>query len=78
MTKEDHLAAKLAGYSVVVKFKDGEELFLKIDDFDKKEFLFEDIERFINGTNDDDDNVGYFPAPDIAIASSTIKYVKAL
>ncbi len=77
MTKEDHLAAKLAGYSVIVKFKDGEELFLKIEDFDTKDFIFEDIERFINKTGDVE-NSGYFPVSDIAIAGDTIKYVKAL
>lgn len=76
MTDEDFTAAKLKGYTVYVKFKDGEILFLKPDLDNPDEYLqwFYDAEKFINGSSD----VEYFPISGIAMTRDTIKYVKEL
>lgn len=76
MTDEDCIAAKLKGYNVLVKFIDGEELFLNIKEVgespDVEHEWFEDTERFINNIDE------YFPAARIALTRTTVKYVRAL
>ena len=49
MTDEDRVAAKLKGYNCLVKFKDGEELFLKVSslngDDEDDAYWFESSEK---------------------------------
>ncbi len=88
MTDEDLTAAKLKGHNCFIKFKDGEELFLTIEDIsedvdDANEFLVT-IEKFINRTDDDDDLVdnrytqGVFPVGNIAVSRDSVKYVRII
>ena len=54
MTDEDRTAAKLKGFNCLIKFKDGEELLVKVDSLngteeEASEWLM-DIEKFINGS----------------------------
>lgn len=78
MTDEDRTAAKLRGFNCLVKFKDGEELLIKVDsldgDHDEANEWFMDIENFINGS----DSIEYCPIPGLAVARDTIKYAKQL
>jgi len=69
MIDEDRTAAKLKGYNVMVKFRDGEELFLKVDIKDDQEW-FLDVESYINGAQD-----VAFPSRELAVRADTIKYV---
>jgi hypothetical protein len=77
MTDEDKTAAKLKGYSCIVKFRDGEELLLKVDEIDKGGATsvdwFMEAERFINRR--DDSTVEFFPTADIALANNSVKYI---
>lgn len=77
MTDEDQTAARLKGYNCLIKFKDGEELFLSID-FDElycdvSEWLI-DVEKFINGSKD----VENIDIPNIAFHRDAIKYVRLI
>lgn len=74
MTDEDRIAAKLKGYNCLVKFKDGEELLLKVtslngDDEDDA-YWFESSEKILNDIYKDD----VFDIPGFAVSKSTIKY----
>ena len=78
MTDEDRTAAKLRGLNCLIKFKDGEELLIKVDSLngteeEASEWLM-DIEKFINGS----DSVEYCPIPGIAMTRDTIKYARQL
>ena len=77
MTEEDILAAKLKGYNVLIKFKDGEELLIIVDTVnssnDDSMDWFMDAETFING----EPGVN-FPYSKIAVCKDSIKYVKKL
>lgn len=77
MTEEDRTAARLKGYNCLIKFKDGEELLLSIDDIDDEELSYEwflQMDRFINSPPTGD----YIPIAELSIAKDTIKYVKKL
>lgn len=79
MIGEDRAAAKLKGYSCLVKFIDGEELYLKVDmqdmtDEDTDEW-FMTAERVINSADSD---LEYFPIQGIAMSRKSIKYIMKL
>lgn len=77
MTDEDIVAAKLKGHNGLIKFKDGETIFMTVYDIDTAEEaneMFTDTERFINN----EDGAEWCPLPNIAIARDTIKYVKKI
>lgn len=78
MTDEDRTAAKLRGFNCLVKFRDGEELLLKIDSLDASDeeaaSWLMDIENYINGR----DLIDYCPIPGLAVAHNTIKYARQL
>ncbi len=78
MTDEDMTAAKLKGYNCLVKFKDGEELLLKISELDGSSDdisdWFSDAEKYLNSS----DEVEYFPVYNVAVASGVIKYIKKI
>jgi len=76
MTSEDKVAAKLIGHNCFIKFLDGEELFIDVENItdgeeDASEWFLE-VEQFLNGTME------YFPYPNIAIARNSVKYVKRI
>jgi hypothetical protein len=77
MTDEDRTASKLKGYNCLIKFKDGEELLVKVSEFegtdDDISEWFSDVERFINGEKDT-----FFPLSGFAVEHGCIKYVKKL
>lgn len=78
MTDEDATAAKLKGYNCLVKFKDGEELFLKVDDLDNNDEdemsdWFIDVEQFLNGTGGE-----VFPIVGMALSRDAIKYIRKI
>lgn len=80
MTEEDITAAKLRGYNCLIKFKDGEVLYLTIDklkgDEDQvSEWLLE-VERYINANHHHP--FEYFPAEGVAMTRDTIKYIRAI
>jgi hypothetical protein len=75
MTSEDILVAKLKGYNVLVKFKDGEELLLSINELSLTEVWFTMTEHFINSTAGDDYDTPDFSAPNIAVSRDSIKYI---
>ena len=63
MTDEDIVAAKLKGYTCLIKFRDGEELLIKVDQVgndNEESGWFSDVEKFINGTEEYFD---CFPVP---------------
>lgn len=77
MTDEDRTAARLKGYNCLIKFKDGEELLLKIDDIDDEDSSCEwflSMDRFINSPPTGD----YIPVAELSIAKDTIKYVQKI
>ena len=78
MTDEDLLAAKLKGYSCLVKFNDGEELFIKVPEVliseDESVNWFEIAESYINGSEE----VEYFPVAGFAMSRNAIKYIKKI
>lgn len=79
MTDEDLVAAKLKGYTCLIKFKDGEELLIKADlgdDDDDELQWFQDVEKFINGC--DEEIVEYFPGGAIALSRQSVKYIKKI
>jgi hypothetical protein len=81
MTDEDLVAAKLKGYNCLIKFKDGEELFIKSADVtdgttDSELEWFQDVEKYIN--EQDKEDLPYFPLQGIAVARNSIKYVKKI
>ncbi len=73
---EDYTAAKLKGHNCVIKFLDGEILFLRVNEIangpegDDSLEWFADVENFLNGTNQN------FPLAGISIARTSVKYVK--
>jgi hypothetical protein len=74
MTDEDRTAEKLRGYNVVIKFKDGEEIFVDVPDVDNNDInWFEEVDNFMH-----DKDSKYFPAVDISIAKDTIKYIRKI
>jgi hypothetical protein len=73
MNTEDRTAAKLKGNNIVVKFFDGEELFLTAEDIDQdSEYWFDEISEFLNGA------ASSFPIANVSIARSSIKYVRLI
>jgi hypothetical protein len=75
MTDEDRTEEKLEGHNCLIKFKDGEELLLKIPNLDKEDVAaswFTSVEDFLN------DREQIFPYSGIALAPGTIKYVKQI
>ena len=78
MTDEDLLAAKLKGYSCLIKFNDGEELCIKVPDVlsseDESVCWFEFAESYINGHEE----VEFFPVAGFAMSRSAIKYIKKI
>jgi hypothetical protein len=80
MTDEDLVAAKLKGYTCLIKFKDGEELLIKAyrtsATANEEIAFFEDAEKFINGC--DENVVEYFPIPGLSVTRDSIKYIKAI
>ena len=75
---QDRSAAKLKGHNCIVKFKDGEELYLTIEELDgdadlQSEWLVE-AERFINNDRD----IEWFQCPGIALSRDSVKYIKTL
>ena len=78
MTDEDKTAAKLKGYACLLKFKDGEEMLLKVHDVldgneEESSEWFEEAENFINNTEQGIHR--YFPLHGVAISRESIKYV---
>ncbi len=75
MTDMDCTAAKLKGYNILLKFKDGEELLLGIEFFNEEDESewFEDVEKFISGHLE-----VVFPVNNMAISRDTVKYVKKI
>jgi len=74
MTDEDFTAARLKGYNCLVKFKDGEELLLKIASFtdDEEEACwFASSEKILNDIFKED----VFDIPGLAVSKNTIKYI---
>lgn len=78
MDTEDITAAKLKGYNIMVKFIDGETVFLRItaveglpisEAFDE---FFELMNNFLYK------NESYFPALYMSVNRDTIKYVKKI
>lgn len=81
MTDEDKTAAKLKGYACLLKFKDGEELLLKVPDVldgneEESSVWFEEAENFINNT--EPELYKYFPLHGIAVSRESIKYIVIL
>ena len=81
MTDEDIVLAKLKGYTCIIKFKDGEELLIKVPEvangnIDDEVQWFEDVEKFINGC--DNGVVEYFPLPNMAMTQDSIKYIRKI
>ncbi len=77
MTDEDRTAARLKGFNVVIKFVDGEELFVDIpflDTDDEKEEWITQIERFLNVTNSPTGT----DIPGIAINRQIVKYIRII
>jgi len=82
MTPQDQTAAILQGYDYLIKFKDGEELFLKftendVDDRDDEDELIDwlvSIEKHLDG----DKNHDTFPISHMAINRDTVKYIRLL
>lgn len=74
MTDEDRTAAKLKGFNCLIKFKDGEELFITVEDldYDDPENWFSRAEDFLNGREE------IFPLPSIALSRDTVKYIKQI
>jgi hypothetical protein len=74
MTDEDRTAAKLRGFNCLIKFKDGEELLLKVAALDEEDTSdwFVDAERYLNSQDD------VFPVYGISLARDTIKYIKEI
>jgi len=78
MTSEDHVVEKLKGKNCLIKFKDGEELFVHVPELDEdgdavSDWLVE-VEDFINGNQPSQ----YFPLAGISFSRDSIKYVKCL
>ena len=73
MTDEDISYAKLKGWNAIIKFTDGEELFIFIDGFNGSEEDYDEclasIDEFLNGDSK------YFPSSRIAVKKEAIKYV---
>jgi hypothetical protein len=76
VTSEDKVAARLKGVNCLIKFLDGEELLINVEDIEAGEDAslewFVDVEKFLNGEQE------YFPHQDLAIAHNTVKYVKKI
>lgn len=75
MSEEDKTVAKLKGYNCIIKFTDGEELYLTINDLEYEEAgWFVDTDRFINSTDDN----GVSRIPGLAVNRKCIKYIKKI
>lgn len=75
MTTEDLLAEKLKGNNCLIKFIDGEELFIRVEAIARSEESsaewFSETEIFLNGTPPE----SIFSEPDIALSRNLIKYI---
>ena len=77
MSKEDQTAEKLKGCNCFIKFTDGEELYLNIEELEYEEGeieWFEDTDRFLNSADDN----GVSRIPGLAVNRKFIKYIKNL
>lgn len=77
MDTEDQVVEKLKGRNCLIKFMDGEELYVYIDQLEDEEDAIEmlqDIERFLNDTNID----YHSPLPGIAVNRQSVKYVRKI
>ena len=74
--QEARTAAKLSGRNVVVKFNDGEEVYLSADfSTDRKQdMFFTQVDEWLANTVD----MSYFPHHELAAAPGSVKYVKLL
>ena len=78
MDTEDITAAKLKGYNIMVKFIDGETVFLRVtavEDLPISEAFDEFFERMNNFLYKKE---SYFPAYCMSVNRDTIKYVKKI
>jgi hypothetical protein len=72
---EDQTAAKLRGCNCMLKFKDGEVLYLKIDALDSDR---EDSDEWLSEAEDFINNTGHgsnFQSSKIAVCREEIKYI---
>lgn len=74
MTDEDHTAAKLKGFNCLIKFTDGEELFIIVEDLDVNDpgDWFSKAEDYLNNKEE------LFPHSGIALSRDTVKYIKQI
>ena len=76
LTDQDRTAARLAGKNCLIKFKDGEELLLRIEEIESKDEddvtqWFTDTEDYLNSKGTD----SAFPVGTIALSRDTVKYI---
>lgn len=70
---QDITAAKLRGCNIMIRFIDGEALFVKLDEDDN------DFDDFFIACDEFLKNDGkYFPLPSISVQASSIKYIKKI
>lgn len=77
MTDEDRTAARLKGHNCLIKFKDGEELLLYIDELEYEDTSYEwflQMDKFLNSPPTGD----YIPIAELSIAKDSIKYVRKI
>jgi hypothetical protein len=77
MTDEDHTAARLKGFNVLVKFIDGEELLVTVPFLDTDDDVMEwmtNVDQFLNGSKE----FTHMDIPRIAANRQLIKYIKLL
>jgi len=75
MTDEDRTVGRLKGHNILIKFKDGEELTLHVDDIDDEGLnseWFQDVEQYLNR------KIEYFPTAGFSVAPDVIKYVRRI
>ena len=76
MTDEDRTVSKLKGENVLIKFKDGEELCIRVDlgeDSDDEAVWFTEMEDFLNNKD-----VDHCSIPNLALTRDTIKYIRRI
>lgn len=77
MTETDHTVLRLKGYNCLIKFIDGEELYLKVDDLNDEQQIaswLDDVEISINRLSPD----AKLPFSRIAIRFDSIKYIQII
>lgn len=71
MTEEDRVAEKLKGKNCLVKFRDGEEMYLELDPtegLDSEDEWFIAIDHFLNAD-------GELPILSVGLSRDAIKYI---